>query len=86
MRLKREQQLIDYFTQMEFTDILGFAAIVGAEVKEDEPFEDFIVDIIARYSELPRSKRRALLKLAADVVGANKEIKKSQESHKKLGT
>lgn len=68
---------------MDFTDILGFAAIVGTEVKEDEEFIDFMVNLVADFDKLPRNKRRKLLKLAADVAGANQDIKKKQESQAK---
>lgn len=83
MGMKKEEQLLTYFSQMQFTDILGFAAIVGSEVEKNQNFEDFIVDIVYKFDQLPRSKRRKLLKLAADVAGANKEIKKNQESQTK---
>lgn len=68
-------------TKMSFVDILGFANIVGTEIMKDEDFEDYIARLIVDFQKLPRSKRRQLIKLAADVVGANQDIKKQQESH-----
>lgn len=65
---------------MEFTDILGFAAIVGTEVQQDESFEDFVTNLVVDFDAMPRSKRKQLIKLAKDVVGANQDIKKGQES------
>lgn len=66
---------------MEFTDILGFAAIVGCKIEKDEPFEDFITSVIEKFVNFPRKERREILKLARDVVGANKLNKKKKESH-----
>lgn len=65
---------------MEFTDILGFAAIIGCKIEENKPFEDFITSIVEKFINFPRKERREILKLARDVVGANKLNKKEKES------
>lgn len=68
---------------MSFVDILGFANIIGTEIVKDEDFEDYVTRLIVDFQKLPRSKRRQLIKLAADVAGANQDIKKQQESQNK---
>ena len=64
---------------MTVVDILAFANILGVE--EEDKFEDFITNICAAFSKMPRQKRRQLIKLAEDVVKANKELdlNKAQE-------
>lgn len=83
MNLKKEKELLNYMNQMEFTDILGLAAIIGTEIKQDESFEDFITNLIVDFDKLPRTRRRQLLKLAKDVAEANQDIKKGLESQSK---
>jgi hypothetical protein len=59
------------------TDLLAFGNIVGVETVKDEPFEDYITRILAEFGKVPRIRRRQLIKLAKDVVGANKDIEKA---------
>lgn len=80
MEYKQETKLLEYFSQFQFLDILAFGNILGVESKENEEFEDYITEIISTFSDLPRVRRRQLLKLAKDVAGANIDIKKSLES------
>lgn len=70
------EKLLGYFQQFQLTDILAFGNILG--VQEKDPFEDYVTDICVAFSNQPRIKRRQLLKLAKDTVGANKAIEKEK--------
>lgn len=72
------EKLLKYFTQFQLTDILAFGNILGVE--EVDPFEDYVTNICEAFSQQPRLKRRQLLKLAKDTVGANIAIQKEKES------
>lgn len=71
--MEQIQRLVKLFTQMEFLDIIGFGNILGVE--EIDPFEDYVTAICEAFSKQPRIKRRQLLKLAKDIVKANKKLK-----------
>ena len=73
---KMVKELLELFTQMDFTDILGFGRIL--KVEEQENFTDFISEICCAFVEQPRIKRKQLMKLAKDVVGANKDLDKEK--------
>lgn len=66
-----EKKLIEYIKDFELVDLLGFARIVGA--KEQEDFEDFVVEVVEKYLELPRRDRKNLLKMAKQISENNKE-------------
>lgn len=66
-----EKKLIGYIKDFELVDLLGFARIVGAEEQED--FEDFVVEVVEKYLELPRKDRRNLLKIAKQISENNRE-------------
>lgn len=66
-----EKKLIGYIKDFELVDLLGFARIVGAE--EQENFEDFVVEVVEKYLELPRKDRRNLLKIAKQISENNRE-------------
>lgn len=72
------KELLELFTKMDFTDILGFARIL--QVEEKEEFIDFITEICGAFIEQPRNKRKELLKLARDVTKANQDIDKTRGS------
>ena len=78
MDLKRTQQFIELTKHMDFTDILGFARIVGAQ--EQDSIEDFVSEICLKFNEMPRKKRKQLIQLAKDVVGANQDYDRYKES------
>lgn len=56
----------------QLTDLLGFAKILN--VPEEEEFEDFMVNLIAAFSERNRKERRELLKLARQIKENNDEF------------
>lgn len=64
--------LLENFRELQYTDIIGIGNILG--VKEEDNFDDYITSIIAVYMEMPKSKRKAMLKLTKDLVKANKEM------------
>lgn len=65
-------KLLEHMRNFQLTDIVALGNIVGAEEKED--FDDFITDIIVKFQEMPRAKRKGLVKLAKDVSKANDEM------------
>lgn len=64
--------LLGNFRELQYTDIIGIGNILG--VKEEDNFDDYITAIIGVYMEMPKSKRKAMLKLTKDLVKANKEM------------
>lgn len=64
--------LLENFRELQYTDIIGIGNILG--VKEEDNFDDYITAIISVYMEMPKSKRKAMLKLTKDLVKANKEM------------
>lgn len=77
---KQMKDLIEYFKEFQITDLLGFGNILGVE--EEDDFADYCTNILVKFSEENRSKRRQLLKLAKDIVVANRsmEPKKKKDS------
>lgn len=64
--------LLENFRELQYTDIIGIGNILG--VKEEDNFDDYITAIIGVYMEMPKSKRKAILKLTKDIAKANKEM------------
>lgn len=71
-KISQEEQLMNYFTKFRPLDTLGFAALLKVEPQDDA--QEFIVDIVAKFSSLDRTHRRQLLKLARDVARANSDL------------
>lgn len=63
------KRLLKYFESFQFTDLLGFAKIL--EVKEQEDFVEFIVNIVDSFQKQDKKKRKELVKLAKDVSEFN---------------
>lgn len=80
---KKIEKMLEYFTKMDFVDILGFGHILGAE--ETEEFEDYVVNILEAFNKQPRVKKKQLLKLAKDVVAANRD-RGTKSCENELGT
>lgn len=72
-----EKQLMTYLTQFRPLDIMGFAALLKVEPIDD--FEEFVVEIVSKFTTLDRRHRRELLKLARDVARANNDLFKDQD-------
>lgn len=72
-----EKKLVNYFKDFQLVDLIAFARIVGAEEKEE--FEDYVVDIVMKFTELDRKHRRELLKLAKQVSENNREYDRTKE-------
>lgn len=72
----KEENLLELFKEFTVPDLLGFARIL--EVPEIDPFEDFVTEIIVRFSEENRTKKKQLLKLAKDIVKENRENRKTE--------
>lgn len=66
-----------YFTKFKPLDLLGFAQLVQVEQKDN--FEEFVVDIVMKFSTIDRRHRRELLKLARDVARANSDLFEGEE-------
>lgn len=64
--------LLENFRELQYTDIIGIGNILG--IKEEDNFDDYITAIIGVYMEMPKSKRKAILKLTKDIAKANKEM------------
>lgn len=80
---KKEKQikiLIEYFKEFQITDLLGFGNILGVE--EEDDFADYCTNILVKFSEENRSKRRQLLKLAKDIVMANHSMVSKKDTQK----
>lgn len=75
---KQIKELLEIFKNCDFTDILGLAKLL--EVEEIDPFEDFIVEILAAFGSQPRNKRRKLLKLMRNLDGVNKALEKKNSN------
>ena len=75
------EKLLQYFQEFQLLDILAFGNILGVE--EIDPFEDYVTNICEAFAKENRKKRRQLLKLAKDTVGANRVIAKEEGTNKK---
>lgn len=71
--------MLDYLGQMSIFEIYGFGKLVGAE--ENEDFQEYLTNILVKYSESPRRMRKEILKLAKQVV----EDKKSEKLRDSTG-
>lgn len=71
-KISQEEQLMNYLTKFKPLDTLGFAALLKVEPQDN--VQEFIVDIVAKFSSLDRTHRRQLLKLARDVARANSDL------------
>ena len=69
---KYSEELLKNFRGCQYTDIIGIGNIIG--VKEEDDFDDYLTSIISVYMEMPKSKKKAILKLSKDLVKANKEM------------
>lgn len=69
---KYSVKLLEHMRNFQLSDMIAIGNIVGAEEKED--FDDFLTDVIVKFQELPRNKRKALVKLAKQVDKANDEM------------
>ena len=65
-------KLLENFRGLQYTDIIGIGNILS--VKEEDDFDDYLTAIIGAYMEIPKSKKKALLKLTKDLIKANKEM------------
>ena len=61
----------------QLTDLAGFARLLG--VKENDNFEDFMVEILDSYNQQEKKRQRLLLSMARDVAAANKELKQKDK-------
>lgn len=69
---KYSVKLLEHMRNFQLSDMIAVGNIVGAEEKED--FDDFLTDVIIKFQELPRNKRKELVKLAKKVSKANDEM------------
>lgn len=77
---KYSEQLLANFRGLQYTDIIGIGNILG--IKEEDDFDDYITAIVGTYMEMPKSKRKAILKLTKDLVKANTEMKADPNFYK----
>ena len=68
-----EEQFMDCIKNFQLTDLLGFAKLL--KVKEEDDFEEFIVNLVAAFGSMNRGNKRKMLKLAKQVSKANNDIK-----------
>lgn len=64
--------LLENFRELQFSDIIGIGNILG--VPEEDDFDDYITAIVATFMEMPKSKRKAILKLTKEVIKDNKKM------------
>ena len=75
---KQLTQILEYFQNFDFTDLIGIGRILRVEEKED--FTDFVTEILVAYSEEDYLKRKQLLKLIKDIHEANKYLVKKSDA------
>lgn len=61
----------------QLTDLVGFARLLG--VKENDNFEDFMVEILDSYNQQEKKRQWLLLSMARDVAAANKKLKQKDK-------
>lgn len=66
-----EKELIKYIEDFQLIDLLGFGNILGVE--ECDNFEDYVTNIVVKFSKEKRKKRKQLLQLAKDIAGNNRD-------------
>lgn len=66
---KREEILVENFKKFQFTDIIAFGKLVGAEEKDD--FIEEIEEIVEKFSGLDKKRQKALLRLSQQVGDFN---------------
>ena len=66
LSVNKIEELLELFGKMNFVEIMGFANLLGVE--EEEEFEDYLTNILAAFSELPRRDKRKIFKLAKQVI------------------
>lgn len=75
-----EEKLIKYLTTFQFSDLIGFAAIL--QVQEEEDFNEYIVNIVEAFAAKNRKIRKKLLKLAKDISLNNRDFDKGDKNGK----
>ena len=61
----------------QLTDLVGFSRLLG--VKENDNFEDFMVEILDSYNQQEKKRQRLLISMARDVAATNKELKQKDK-------
>ena len=74
---KKAVEFLREISKLELLDLLAIGNIL--EVKEIDPFEDYVTEIVGSYLKKSRKIQRELLKLAKDVQQDNKAIQKEKE-------
>lgn len=74
---KKAVEFLREISKLELLDLLAIGNIL--EVKEIDPFEDYVTEIVGNYLKKSRKIQRELLKLAKDVQKDNKAIQKEKE-------
>lgn len=76
MEMRQETILMDCIKSFQLSDLIGFGTLL--RVKEQDNFEDYVVDIVTAFSQADRRHRRQLLKLAKQIKKANSDLFKDQ--------
>ena len=75
---KKAVEFLREISKLELLDLLAIGNIL--EVKEIDPFEDYVTEIVGSYLKKSRKIQRELLKLAKDVQKDNKAIQKEKRT------
>lgn len=75
---KSEKKLIEYMKHFQLLDLLAFGKML--DVQEEDDFDEYMVNIIAAFSEKNRGDRRKLLKLARLIKENNDEFDRLKDS------
>lgn len=75
---KSEKKLIEYMKHFQLLDLLAFGKML--DVEEEDDFDEYMVNIIAAFSEKNRRDRRKLLKLARLIKENNDEFDRLKDS------
>lgn len=75
--MKAEAVLMECIKYFQLSDLIGLGTLL--HVKEQDDFEEYVVDIVTVFSALDRRHKRELLKLAKQIKKANGDLYKAEE-------
>ena len=68
----RSEKLLEYIKEFQFKDLIGIGNLLGAEEKDD--FQEYVTEILVKYNDQNRKYRKEILKLAQQIVLANRDL------------
>lgn len=91
-----EGKFIQYMTNFDFVDLMGFAKLLkvdekiisnaaillSTKVPKEDAIEELVVETVTKFSEAGRKERKQILKLARDIHKNNADFDKVKEGEK----